>query len=83
MRLVDSVFSGMEAIGGFYESLVHLGILLVFFFQERLFKSAFMRQIYQVDHVENGVNMHLKKFDDDKMVQYVDDNDVLEDSFLK
>lgn len=83
MRLADTLFSGMEVIGGFVESLMHIGILIVFFFQERLFKSTFMRQIYQIDHVENGVKSTLKKFDDEKMVSYVDDNDVLEDNFLR
>jgi hypothetical protein len=45
-RVADSVFSGMESIGGFLESLMHIGALLVFFFQERLFKSSFLRQLY-------------------------------------
>lgn len=42
-RVADTIFSGMETIGGFYESLSHVGFLLVFFFQERLFKSSFLR----------------------------------------
>jgi hypothetical protein len=47
-RVADTIFSALEAIGGFYESLMHIGILFVFFFQERLFKSSFFRQLYQV-----------------------------------
>lgn len=47
-RIADSIVSGLESIGGFFESLMHIGLLLVFFFQERLFKSAFLRQLYQV-----------------------------------
>lgn len=45
-RLADTIFSGLETIGGFYESLIHIGMVVVFFFQERLFKSSFLRQIY-------------------------------------
>jgi hypothetical protein len=45
-RLADTVFTGLESIGGFYESVSHIGLLLVFFFQERLFKSSFLRQLY-------------------------------------
>lgn len=47
--MADTVISGMETIGGFYESLIHIGMVLVFFFQERLFKRSFLRQLYQVD----------------------------------
>lgn len=42
-RVADTVFSALESIGGFMESLMHIGFLLVFFFQERLFKGAFIR----------------------------------------
>ncbi len=31
-RVADSVISGLESIGGFLESLMHIGALLVFFF---------------------------------------------------
>jgi hypothetical protein len=31
-RLADTIFSGLETIGGFYESLIHIGMVLVFFF---------------------------------------------------
>ena len=42
-RVADTIFSALESIGGFMESLMHIGMLLVFFFQERLFKSSFIR----------------------------------------
>ena len=42
-RVSDNIFGGLEAVGGFYESLIHIGMILVFFFQERLFKSSFIR----------------------------------------
>lgn len=48
-RVAETIFSGLEQIGGFYESLHHIGIMLVFFFQERLFKSSFLRALYQVE----------------------------------
>lgn len=32
MRNCDTLFSGMEVIGGFHESLMHIGFLMVFFF---------------------------------------------------
>ena len=31
-RVAESIFNGLEATGGFYESIYHLGVLLVFFF---------------------------------------------------
>ena len=49
MRKADTVFSGLESIGGFYESISHIGLVLVFYFRDRLFKSSFLRQLYQVD----------------------------------
>lgn len=45
-RIADNVIKGLESIGGFFESLMHIGMLLVFFFQERLFKSSFIKQLY-------------------------------------
>lgn len=46
VRLTDSIFNGLEAVGGFMESLMHIGIMAVFFFQVRLFRSSFLRQLY-------------------------------------
>lgn len=48
-READTFFNGLESIGGFSESLIHLCTWFVFFFQERLFVSSFIRQLYQVD----------------------------------
>ena len=48
-RKASSIFNGLESIGGFYESLRHIGLLLVIYFRDRLFKSSFLRQLYQVD----------------------------------
>lgn len=48
-RVADTIFSGLESCGGFFESLIHIGMVIVFFFQERLFKRSFLRQLYQVD----------------------------------
>ena len=31
-RITDSIVSGLESIGGFFESLMHIGLLIVFFF---------------------------------------------------
>lgn len=47
-RVADNLFSAMESVGGFHESLMHIGFMLVCFFQERLFKSSFLRQLYQI-----------------------------------
>ena len=45
-RVADSIFNGLEAIGGFYECMHHIGVLIVFFIQERLFKSEFIKELY-------------------------------------
>lgn len=45
-RTTDTVVSGLEAIGGFQESIMHIGFMMVFFFQERLFKGSFLKQLY-------------------------------------
>lgn len=83
MRNADTLFSGMEAIGGFFESLMHIGLLVVFFFQERLFKSSFMRQIYQTAQLSKGVKIASKKFDEEELVETVNQSEVLEDTFLR
>jgi hypothetical protein len=31
-RVADTVFSGLETCGGFYESIIHIGMIFVFFF---------------------------------------------------
>ena len=52
MRVTDTFFSGLEAIGGFYESIHIIGLMLVIFFQKRLFMSSFLRSLYQVEAEE-------------------------------
>jgi hypothetical protein len=47
-RISDTLFEGLEQIGGFYESLHHIGFMLVFFFSQRLFISEFINSLYQV-----------------------------------
>jgi hypothetical protein len=65
VRYTQSIFDGLEAVGGFIESLMHIGTISVFFFQVRLFKSSFLRQLYQVKAV---LKPNTKRFDDEKMV---------------
>lgn len=43
IRRADTIFNGLESVGGFYESLKHIGILIVFYFRDRLFTSSFLR----------------------------------------
>jgi hypothetical protein len=31
-RVADTVFNGLETCGGFYESIIHIGMIFVFFF---------------------------------------------------
>jgi hypothetical protein len=31
-RVTHSLFNGLESVGGFYESLIHIGLLFVFYF---------------------------------------------------
>jgi hypothetical protein len=64
-RVADSIFNGLEAIGGFYECLHHIGVLIVFFIQERLFKSEFIKELYQIPSEKNGKKHKL----DEKKVQ--------------
>ncbi|TNV84898.1 hypothetical protein FGO68_gene5339 [Halteria grandinella] len=79
-RVADNLFSALESIGGFHESLMHIGFMAVIFFQERLFKSSFLRQLYQV-----GAELKptAKKFSDAQMVKVVNENEELEENFLK
>jgi hypothetical protein len=45
-RKADTLFSGLESIGGFFESLMHMSTWFVLIFSERLFVSSFIRQLY-------------------------------------
>ncbi|CDW83701.1 UNKNOWN [Stylonychia lemnae] len=47
VRLVESIFDVLESIGGFKESVFSIIFLIVAFFQERLFKGSFIKQLYQ------------------------------------
>lgn len=42
-RKADTIFSGLESIGGFYESIRYIGLMLVIYFRDRLFHSSFLR----------------------------------------
>ncbi|TNV83771.1 hypothetical protein FGO68_gene3547 [Halteria grandinella] len=80
-RLADTIFSGLETIGGFYESLIHIGMVVVFFFQERLFKSSFLRQLYQVD--AEKIPPKVKIPPSDEMVEQVEKNGEVQEQYLK
>jgi hypothetical protein len=45
-RVADTFFEGLEAIGGFYESLHLIGHMLVFFISQRLFTGSFINSLY-------------------------------------
>lgn len=59
---------------------MHIGFMFVFFFQERLFKSSFLRQLYQVTA---RLKPNQQKLDENKFVKYIDTHDVLSEGFLK
>ncbi|TNV85024.1 hypothetical protein FGO68_gene16794 [Halteria grandinella] len=80
-RVADNLISGLESIGGFYESMMHIGFLLVFFFQERLFKSSFLKQLYQVA-APKPVNSKIKIPPIDFVLDDIDNHDA-SDSILK
>lgn len=46
VRYVESIFQVLESIGGFKESLHSIILFMIIFFQERLFKGAFLKQLY-------------------------------------
>lgn len=80
-RLADTLFNALESIGGFYESIRHIGLLAVFFFQERLFKSSFIRQLYQVDpeKVPPKVKVPLPT----QMASEIDKHSTVQEPYLK
>ncbi|CDW88989.1 UNKNOWN [Stylonychia lemnae] len=47
VRLVENVFDVLESIGGFKESIHSIILIMIIFFQERLFKGSFIKQLYQ------------------------------------
>ncbi|TNV84542.1 hypothetical protein FGO68_gene6627 [Halteria grandinella] len=79
LRVADTIFSGLESIGGFFESLMHIGTLLVCFFQERLFIGSFLKQLYQVT---TDVIL-TRKVDERQMVRQVSKVNNLNEDFLK
>lgn len=78
-RVADSIFSGLEATGGFYESMHHLGVLLVFFFQERLFKSSFMKQLYQVP---SDIKPENKNINVQSMIKIVNNSESIDEKYI-
>ena len=42
-RVSESLLKALEAMGGFLESMMLIGTVLVIFFQKRLFKGAFIK----------------------------------------
>lgn len=79
MRLADNIFSGLESIGGFFESLMHIGAILVAFFQERLFKGSFLKQLYQVSKDVTLTN----NVDEKKMVRTVSKVQRIDVNYIK
>lgn len=47
-RQVDSVFSLLENIGGFKESVYAIMFIFACFWQTRLFKGSFYKKLYQI-----------------------------------
>jgi hypothetical protein len=80
-RVADTIFSGLESIGGFFHSVTNIGFVLVFFFQERLFKSSFIRQLYQVD--AEVIPENVKVPNSEQMVEEIAQTRVVEESYLK
>jgi hypothetical protein len=48
-RVSESLLKALEEIGGFLESMMIIGTIMVLFFQKRLFKGAFIKELYQVN----------------------------------
>ena len=73
------MFTALESVGGFNASLMHIGLMIVYFFQERLFKSAFLRQLYQVPA---ELKEESKRITSEEMLKNLDDKTELDDGFL-
>ncbi|TNV74197.1 hypothetical protein FGO68_gene741 [Halteria grandinella] len=78
-RVADTIFSGLEQIGGFMESLMHIGFLLVFFFQERLFKSSFIRQLYQISAENDEGNIQ----NEEELLQIINQKEEMGESIIQ
>ncbi|CDW73325.1 UNKNOWN [Stylonychia lemnae] len=46
VRQVESIFDVLESIGGFKESIFSIIFIMLIFFQERMFKGSFIKQLY-------------------------------------
>jgi len=81
MRRAETIFNGLESIGGFHESLHFIGVLIVFYFRDRLFTSSFLRQLYQVDAEE--IPPRVKVPPPDEMVRMAEKPGKVDDNYLK
>ncbi|TNV83661.1 hypothetical protein FGO68_gene8648 [Halteria grandinella] len=79
MRVADNIFSGLESIGGFFESLMHIGAIIVVFFQERLFKGSFLKQLYQV----TPDVVLTKEINENNMIRIVNKEDKVDKTYIK
>jgi hypothetical protein len=48
-------------VGGMYSSLFSIGLLLIGFFNNRLFMSAILKNLYQVKHLEEPAPRSLRR----------------------
>lgn len=80
-RVADTIFSGLESIGGFFESLIHIGMVIVIFFQKRLFTRSFLRQLYQVD--AEKIPPTVKIPSNRHMIGKVEKDEPVNESYLK
>lgn len=46
----------LENIGGFYSSIIAIGMLIVPFFTEKLFYASVIKKIYQIEKSKNSQN---------------------------
>lgn len=56
VRIVESLFDVVESVGGFKESIHSIIFILIVFFQERLFKGAFLKQLY-LNKIKNNIKI--------------------------
>eukprot|EP00347_Sterkiella_histriomuscorum_P001486 403371850 len=62
--IIDNLIVTLEKVGGFKGAMFSLGFLFVAYFQERLFKSSFFKQIYQVKEPTAEEKMRERKNSD-------------------
>jgi hypothetical protein len=78
-RHADTVFEGLEQIGGFYESIHFIGFIFVFFFSHRLFVSEFINSLYYVQSPKEDES----GFNSKEMYAQAETKIVEDDSFVK